>query len=359
VSEHVHDVVVIGAGQSGLATAYYLRRAKLDFVMLDAEVGPGGAWRHGWETLRLFSPARWSSLPGFLMAGGPDNYPSRNEFLAYLVAYERRYNFPIERPVQVTAVRDAGDGELLAVETNRGTWLARAVISATGTWADPYVPEIPGRETFRGQQLHSADYSSPLPFAGQRVLVIGGANSGAQIYVDLLDLAHVSWVTRREPNLLPDDVDGRVLFEWATERFLAAREGRDASHIPSGGLGDVVLVSPVRLARDRGLISSTRMFERFTETGVAWPDGREEKIDAVIWCTGFGLALDYLRPLGILDADGRVALDGTRSVAEPRVWLVGYGEWTGYASATIIGVGRSAKATAEEVAAAVSRPLSS
>jgi len=340
---------VIGAGQAGLATAYYLRRAKLDFVLLDAETGPGGAWRHGWESLRLFSPTRWSSLPGFLMTGGPDYYPSRDEFLAYLTEYESRYALPIERPVRVSAVCNVG--ERLAVETDYGTWLARAVISATGTLGAPYVPHIPGLDTFRGEQLHSAEYTSPLPFAGQRVLVVGGGNSGAQIFADLLDLADVTWVTRYEPTFLPDDVDGRVLFEWATERFLAAREGRDPSSIPSGGLGDIVLVAPVRAARDRGMIVSTRMFECLTPTGVVWPDGREEGVDAIIWCTGFGTALDHLRPLGIVAADNRIAMTGTRSIDEPRLWLVGYGEWTGFASATIVGVGRSARATAEEVAA--------
>lgn len=353
MSERERAVVVIGAGQAGLATAYYLRRAKLDFVLLDAETGAGGAWRHGWESLRLFSPARWSSLPGFLMSGGPDYYPTRDEFLAYLTEYEGRYVLPIERPVVVSAVRAVGGGERLALETDRGTWLARAVVSATGTWNAPCMPHVPGAEAFRGEQLHSADYSSPLPFAGLRVLVVGGGNSGAQIFADLLDLADVTWVTRHEPGFLPDDVDGRVLFEWATERFLAAREGRDASGIPSGGLGDIVPVAPVRAARERGLLASARMLERLTPTGVVWPDGREEAIDAVIWCTGFGTALDHLRPLGVLDASGRIAMNGTRSTLEPRLWLVGYGEWTGFASATIIGVGRSARATAEEIVAAL------
>jgi cation diffusion facilitator CzcD-associated flavoprotein CzcO len=346
--EQERDVVVIGAGQAGLATAYYLRRQRLDYVLLDAENGPGGAWRHGWESLRLFSPARWSSLPGFLMTGGPDYYPTRDEFLAYLAEYERRYDLPVERPVRVSSVR--ADGDRLAIDTDRGTWHARAVVSATGTWGAPFIPAVPGRESYRGEQVHSAEYYSPLPYAGQRVLVVGGGNSGAQIYADLLDIADVSWVTRHAPTFLPDDVDGRVLFEWATERYLAAREGRDPSGIPSGGLGDIVLVAPVRAARDRGAIATTRMFERLTPDGVIWPDGRAEPIDALIWCTGFASALDHLHPLGIVPADGRIAMTGTRSTDEPRLWLVGYGEWTGFASATIVGVGRSARATAEEIA---------
>lgn len=341
------DVVVIGAGQSGLAVGYYLRRTDLNFVILDAGTQPGGAWRHGWESLRLFSPARWSSLPGWIMPGGPDYYPSRDDVLSYMTDYEARYRLPIRRPVRVSAIR--AEVEYLALETDRGALGARAVVSTTGTWGAPVVPDYPGREEYRGEQLHSAEYISPVPFAGKRVLAVGGGNSGAQIFADLLGVAEVSWVTRGEPTLLPDDVDGRVLFERATQRYVAAMEGRDPSEIGNESLGDVVMVPPVRAARDRGLLRTVRPFERFTQRGVIWPDGREEAIDAVIWCTGFHFALDHLRTLDIFDEHGHIPLSGTRSVREPRLWLVGYGEWTGFASATIIGVGRTARETAREI----------
>jgi cation diffusion facilitator CzcD-associated flavoprotein CzcO len=340
---------VIGGGQAGLAAGYYLRRTGLSFVILDAESGPGGAWRHGWQSLRLFSPARWSSLPGYIMPGGPDYYPGRDEVLAYVAEYERRYQLPIERPVTVSAVRP--DGEHLAVESDRGTWRGRAVVSATGTWSAPYIPAVDGSEEFRGEQIHSAEYRSPLPFAGQRVLVIGGANSGAQIMAEVSLVADATWVTRREPLFLPDDIDGRVLFERATARYIAAREGRTLPDdiATSNFLGDIVMLPPVREARERGDLTSVRPFIHFTRDGVIWPDGSEERIDVVIWCTGFRTTLDHLAPLGVIDQNGRIETDGTRSVAEPRLWLLGYGEWTGYASATLIGVGRAARATAAEI----------
>lgn len=347
--EQEYDVVVIGGGQAGLAVGYYLRRTGLSFVILDAEAGPGGAWRHGWESLRLFSPARWSSLPGFVMPGGADYYPGRREVLAYMSEYEQRYRLPVERPVVVSAVCDGGDW--LAVESDRGRWRGRAVISATGSWRAPFIPAVPGRELFRGEQVHSAEYESPLAFVSRRVLVVGGANSGAQVMAEVSQVADATWVTRREPVFLPDDVDGRVLFERATERYLAAKEGRPPPEESGSGkfLGDIVMLPPVREARERGDLESVRMFTRFTHDGVVWPDGREERIETVIWCTGFRTALDHLRPLGVIDELGQVATVGTRSVREPRLWLLGYGEWTGFASATLIGIGRSARATAEEV----------
>ena len=185
---------------------------------------------------------------------------------------------------------------------------------------------------------------------------MGGGNSAAQILAEVSRVAKTAWSTLEEPRFLPDDVDGRVLFERAKERYRAQGEVRKGPHAhgDAGGLGDVVMVPPVREARERGILESAGPFERFTEKGVVWPDGSEGRFDAVIWCTGFRPSLGHLRPLGVVGPDGRVGVEaggaGTRSVAEGRLWLVGYGEWTGFASATLIGVGRSARATAEEIA---------
>lgn len=340
------SVVVIGGGQAGLAVGYHLRRTGLAFVILDAQTEPGGSWLHAWHSLRLFSPARFSSLPGWPMEGGADHYPTRDEALDYLRRYEARYELPVERPVRVAAVRR--EGEELVVETDRGARHAAAVVSATGSWARPYVPAYPGRDEYRGEQLHSAHYRSPAPLAGRRVLVVGGGNSGAQILAELSRVAETTWVTLQEPRFLPDHVDGRYLFDQATARYRAEQEGRPPPEPAS--LGDIVVVPPVRDARERGVLQSVRPFERFTASGVRWPNGREEAVDAVVWCTGFRPALDHLRPLGIVGGDGRVRLDGNRAVGEPRLWLVGYGNWTGFASATLIGVGRTARAVAAEIA---------
>ena len=111
----------------------------------------------------------------------------------------------------------------------------------------------------------------------------------------------------------------------------------------------LVMVPPVKEARERGVLHSVRPFIRFTANGVVWADGTESAVDAVIWCTGFRPALAHLQSLGVISPDGKVDVAGTRSLQEPRLWLLGYGEWTGLASATLIGVGRSARATAEEI----------
>ncbi|MFE7529690.1 ArsO family NAD(P)H-dependent flavin-containing monooxygenase [Kitasatospora sp. NPDC057542] len=338
------DVVVVGGGQAGLAAGYYLRRAGLDFAILDAAEAPGGAWQHYWESLRLFSPAAYSSLPGRPMPGqsGTD-WPDADHVARYLAEYEKRYEFPVHRPVSVTEVTETCGGGLL-VHTDDGTWHTRALISATGSWTRPFVPAVPGRELFSGRQLHTTGYHRATDFTDQRVVVVGGGNSGAQIAADLIGhAAAVRWVTRRPARLLPDEIDGRALFEIATRR------------VTDGGprisdLGDIVATEPVRAARDAGLLTDHPMFTALTPTGPHWPDGEVWPADTIIWCTGFRPALAHLAPLGLRTGErGRIATAATRAASDPRIHLLGYGDWTGPASATLIGVGRTARQAVAEI----------
>jgi len=352
VSDRV-DVAVVGGGQAALAAGYYLRRTGLTYVILDAEDGPGGAWRHTWESLRLFSPARFSSLPGRMMPGSDHDAPGRSAVLEYLADYERRYDLPVERGVFVERVRDAGD--VLVVEAAARRWEARAVISATGSWRSPYVPDLPGRERFAGLQLHSAAYRLPEPLRGMRVGVVGGGNSGAQLLAEISRHAETVWMTERPPRFMADDVDGRVLFDAATAAR-AARENGDGQAGRAagvGGLGDIVMVPSVKEARDRGVLVATGPPVTVESDGVVRADGSRERLDAIVWCTGFRPATQHLADLEVLDDDGRVAVEGTRAIEDPRLWMLGYGDWTGFASATLIGVGRTARATVEEIVGAL------
>ncbi|MBN8818720.1 MAG: NAD(P)/FAD-dependent oxidoreductase [Sphingomonas sp.] len=330
-----------------LALGYYLHRASADFLILDREEGPGGAWRHGWDSLRLFSPAGYSSLPGWLMPPPTrEGYPTRDDVIDYLTRYEERYSLPIERPVKVQSVERVPDA--LVIHSDRGEYRAGKVVSATGTWSKPFIPDIPGRASFTGTQRHSSHYADPGAFAGQSVLVVGGGNSGAQILAEVSLVARAMWVTTQEPLYLPDDVDGRVLFERATARLKTG-----SNNPPVGGIGDIVMVPPVKEARQRGALNAVRPFVSMTPTGVVWADGRETAVDAIIWCTGFRPALDHLDALDIVEADGRVLVSGQRAIREPRLWLAGYGDWCGPGSATLMGAAR----TARDLAVQLAKPL--
>jgi cation diffusion facilitator CzcD-associated flavoprotein CzcO len=279
--------------------------------------------------------------------------------VTYLTGYERRYDLAALRPYRVQSVTRADDdphGRLLVA--TRGLTLApRLVVSATGTWDRPFRPTYPGMAAFTGRQLHSVEYAAPGDFAGQRVVVVGGGNSAAQILAEVSTVADTTWVTTRPPRFLPDDVDGRTLFATARARIKALEEGRH--HAGVAGLGDIVMVAGVKDARDRGVLKAEPMFTRLAPTGVTWADGTEQPADAVIWCTGFRPALRHLRSLKLRTAQGRIAVggsSGTQALDEPRLHLVGYGDWTGPASATLAGVGPSARATADSVLRDLSTP---
>lgn len=313
-----------------------------------------------WPGLRLFSPATYSSLPGWMMPAWDDarlGYPPRSHVVDYLTAYEDRYDLAVRHGVRVHAVARTGrDAEGFIVETTAGTMHADTVVSATGTWSRPFWPVYPGAAEFAGRQLHAAAYRSPADFAGQRVVIVGGGNSAAQILAEMSadsTVADTVWVTTRPPRFLPDDIDGRALFTAATQRVQALRDGRP--HDGVGGLGDIVMVPSVREARDRGVLKAQPMFTRFTRTGVAWADGSKAEADAVIWCTGFRPALRHLAGLRLRNTHRHIATvprdgaAGTEAVDAPGLFLVGYGDWTGPASATLIGVGRTARDTAADI----------
>ena len=333
------DVIIIGAGQAGLSVAYYLKRANVDFILLDDQLQSGGAWQHTWPSLRLFSPALMSSLPGKLMPKAQQGeYPHRDEVLSYLADYEKHYKFPVYRPHCVHSVVRDTQNQCLRVSDAKHTWLAKTVVSTTGTWSNEQTPNIKGLDNYQGEQCHSAHYAGPEAYKNKRVLVVGGGNSGAQIVAELADIANTSWVAREQPLFLPDDVDGRVLFERATARIASAK-----SDEPVGGIGDIVMIPTVKAARDKGQLNTVTMFESFTEHGVVWPDGSKEHIDAIIWCTGFKAELKHLTELEVLEPNGTVAVCDGQAKKEPRLWLFGYGDWASPGSATLIGAGRSAR----------------
>ncbi|NMH99533.1 NAD(P)-binding domain-containing protein [Pseudonocardia acidicola] len=339
------DVVIIGAGQAGLSAAYGLRRAGLEpgsgFVVLDGEDGPGGAWRHRWPTLRVDDAHRIHDLPGLAFEPDDPTRPAAEVVPAYFAAYEQAFDLQVRRPARVHSVRDAFPD--LLVETGAGAWTTRALINATGTWTRPFRPRYPGAETFRGRQLHTADYRGPAAFAGARVVVVGGGTSAVQLLLEIAPVAAAAtWATRRPPEFREgpfDDASGRAAVARVEERVRAGLP--PASVVSVTGLP---LTPAMRAGLDSGVLHRRPMFSRIIPDGVAWPDGTVEPADVILWCTGWRPAIGHLAPLRLRGPGGGIVLDGTAAVADPRVHLVGYGP-----SASTIGANRAGRAAARAV----------
>ncbi|MFG2720532.1 NAD(P)-binding domain-containing protein [Streptomyces sp. NPDC048416] len=346
------DVVVIGAGQAGLSGAYHLRHAGLvpdrDFVVLDHAPRPGGAWQFRWPSLTYGKVHGMHALPGRELTGAAAERPSSEVIGAYFTAYEEAFDLRVHRPVEVSAVRE-GDGGRLRVETSEGVYATRALINATGTWDRPFWPRLPGQEAFRGRQLHTADYPGPEAFAGLRVVVVGGGASGTQHLMEIAEVAaDTTWVTRRPPVFREgpfDEEAGRAAVAMVEERVrlgLAPRSVVSVTGLP--------LNEAVRAARAKGVLDRLPMFDRITEHGVAWADGRSVEADVILWATGFRPAIGHLAPLRLREPGGGIRLDGTRAVRDERVHLVGYGP-----SASTIGANRAGRAAVREITRLLAR----
>jgi hypothetical protein len=334
------DVVVIGAGQAGLSAAYALHRAGADFVVLDGDGGPGGAWQHRWPSLRLDKAHRIHPLPGMPLPDADPATPASEVVAGYFADYERHFALPVRRPVAVRSVSATDDGFVL--DTSDGRWTARGVVNATGTWTRPFWPAYPGRELFAGRQLHAADFRGAEEFRGRHVVVVGGGTSAVQQLIEISAVATTTWVTRREP-------------VWRTSEFgadagraaVALVDQRVRAGLPPGSVVSVtglMETDAVLAARARGVLERLPMFDRLTPDGVAWSDGRFVRADVVLWATGFRPALEHLAPLHLRAPGGGIAMDGTRVVAEPRLHLVGYGP-----SASTIGANRAGPSAVREL----------
>ncbi|MDX3247821.1 NAD(P)-binding domain-containing protein [Streptomyces sp. ME18-1-4] len=336
----------MGAGQAGLAGAYHLRRTgfepERDFVVLDHAPAPGGAWQFRWPSLTYGKVHGMHALPGMELTGADPARPSSEVVAEYFDAYERTFDLRVRRPVDVQAVREGAAGRLL-VETSDGTWSTRAVINATGTWDRPFWPRYPGQETFRGRQLHTAQYPGPVAFVGLRVVVVGGGASGTQHLLEIAPYAaDTTWVTRRAPVFREGPFDegaGRAAVALVEERV---RQGLPPKSVVS--VTGLPLTDAIRQGLADGVLDRLPVFDRITPDGVAWDDGRRVDADVILWATGFRAAVEHLAPLRLREPGGGIRVEGTRAVADPRIHLVGYGP-----SASTIGANRAGRAAVRDI----------
>jgi putative flavoprotein involved in K+ transport len=296
------DVVVIGAGQAGLAMGYFLARQGLRFVILDRAPSIAAAWRDRWDSLTLFTPRRYNSIPGLAFPGHPDGYPNRDEVIAYLERYADTFDLPVELNSEVRRLT-AKDGRF-HLELDDKTIEADQVVVATGPFQTPYVPKLAGRLAPEVVQTHSTGYRNPDDVPDGTVFVVGGGNTGFQIAKELSRTheVHLSVGSRQMP--LPQRLLGRDLFWWLTKSGLIrttveSRLGRRMRERET-----LIGSRPRELKRRYGVGLKPRVVDASGRT-VRFADGSELEIDAVIWATGYRPDHSWV-DLRVFDPHGRI-----------------------------------------------------
>jgi putative flavoprotein involved in K+ transport len=279
------ETIVIGGGQAGLAVGHYLAAHDADFVILDGTSRVGNTWRERWDSLRLFTPAAYSGLPGMHFPAPPYHLPDKDEVADYLTRYTERFDLPVRLDSRVRSLDR--DGDRFLVQTDARTFEADHVVVATGPFQQPKIPDVAQRLSPQIRQLHSSEYRNPFELPDGPVLVVGAGNSGAQIALELARFRKV-WLAGRNTGYLPRRLLGRDLFDWIWPvlsrtsldtrlgRRLRERTGRSGDQrigIPESALTDAGILRVGRLTGERG--------------GSPDCEGTVVEPSTIVWCTGF------------------------------------------------------------------------
>lgn len=350
VDDERRPVVIVGGGQSGLVAARTVRQHGLRPLVLEAQDRPAGSWPRYYDSLRLFSPAGFNSLPGLPFPGDPERYPHRDEVVAYLEQYADRLAVEIRTRARVTAVTAQDEGGGFLVETADGQQIdAAGVVATSGAFDTPHLPDLPGQEDFAGQIQHVANYRHPSEHAGKKVVVVGAGNSAVQVGHELTSVADVTFATRQPLRFFPQHIDGRDLHHWLRDTGL--------DHVPAEWLAHFVTRTLVidsggyQQAAAAGSLRRRVMFEALDDDGVVWGDGTREHVDVVLLATGYRPNLAYLRPLGALDTDGAPLHVAGISTTHPGLVYLGLEFQRCFASNTLRGVGHDANHVVPALAA--------
>ena len=317
MTDERYDVVVIGAGQAGLAIGHFLGKQGRRFMILEAADSVASAWRSRWDSLILFTPRRYDALPGLAFPGDPDGYPTRDEVIAYLERYAAHFQLPIALSSPVRSLTREGDAFVL--EAGERRVVADQVVVATGPFQVPNVPALAGGLSGEVLQTHSTGYGRPADIPQGRVLVVGGGNTGFQIAKELAASheVHLAIGSRQTP--LPQRLLGRDLFWWLTKLGLLSKtvESRLGQRLRSR---DTLIGSSPREVKRHGVQVRSRAVRAEGRT-IGFADGTELEVDAVIWATGYRLDSSWIE-LPVTDDDGR--LRHRRGVTEvPGLYFLG------------------------------------
>jgi putative flavoprotein involved in K+ transport len=341
------ETIVIGGGQAGLAVGHHLAARDVDFVILDAAKRVGDSWRHRWDSLRLFTPAAYSGLPGLPFPAPPAHLPDKDEVADYLARYAERFDLPVRLG---TGVRSLGrSGERYVVHAGASVLEAENVVIATGPFQRPRLPDVATRLSPDIRQLHSSEYVNPLDLPDGPALVVGAGNSGAQIALELTRFRKV-WLAGRDTGHLPRRVLGRDLFHWIwpllTRATTDTRLGRRLRERARRG-GDALIGIPERTLLHAGIERVGKLTEE--RGGLPMCGGNVLEPSVIVWCTGFRPSYEWI-DIPILGEDGYPRHERGVATDAPGLYFVGQRFQHRMASSLIGGVGDDAAFIAAHIA---------
>ncbi len=341
------DVLVIGGGQAGLAMGYYLAGRGLSFVIADANPEVGHVWRSRWESLKLFTAARFNNLPGMSFPAEREAYPGKDDVADFLQAYVERFELPVRLNTSVTRLTRTDSGGYLA-ETTTGPIRADQVVVATGPFQVPFTPPIADELDPELSQLHSASYRSPEDLPEGRTLVVGGANSGQQIALELADSRDAEIAVGQKLPTLPQRPLGRDIWWWLTATRLArvpvsSRLGQRLSQ------RDVVIGGGLRELRRHG-VGIRPLVTAASGRTITFEDGESADYDGVVWATGFRIDHSWIEVPEVKDERDQVR--HVRGVTDsPGLYLLGM-TWQYTRTSALLGwVGDDAAFLADQIEA--------
>ena len=303
------DVLVIGGGQAGLVMGYHLSGTGLRFRIVDAGNEIGQAWRRRWDSLKLFTAAQYDNLPGMSFPSGRDTYPGKDDVADFLQAYASKFALPVSLNTRVQSIRR---GDLFEVQTDKGELRARNVVVATGPFQSPFTPPVAKDLDTDVFQIHSAEYRRPGSIPAGRVLVVGAANTGCQIALELSSTHEVEISAGQHLPTIPQRILGHDIWWWGTHVGLTrvtfgSRLGKKLS------TRDQVIGGGLRELKRKGVAVRPRV-AAIAGRAVFFDDGASYEYEAVLWATGFRTDHSWIDIPSIKDQRGNV--EHTRGVTE-------------------------------------------
>ncbi|MET3697896.1 putative flavoprotein involved in K+ transport [Bacillus oleivorans] len=334
------DVVVVGAGQAGIAMGYYLKQTGLSFVLLDANKKIGESWRQRYDSLVLFTPRAYSSLPGLPMTGDQEGFPAKDEVASYLEEYVDHFDLPVMLNTKVNTVSKSDFG--FEIRTNKGVIEAKQVVIASGAFQKPYIPIGLNESKHDMFQMHSSSYRAPSQIPDGPVLVVGGGNSGAQIAAELAEERQVFIAVSQRFKFLPLRLLGKSIFFWL-EWIGLLYAGVDTKK----GKWFRKQSDPIFGKELQSLITKKKIVvkprvEKVQANEAVFSDKSKLTIRNIIWATGFTPSYDWIDIAGAVSSEGKPIHE--RGVSPVRgLYFIGLPWQYQRGSSLICGVARDAK----------------